>query len=49
MNEGLTIAGAGLITLAVTPTPDDVTVISPILQLIGGASLILLGLMTNKK
>jgi len=40
MAGALTIAGIGLITAAIVPTPDDITVISPLLQLAVGAGMI---------
>lgn len=40
-----TIKGIGgmLITTALVPTPDDVTIISPAIQLIVGVTLLILG------
>jgi len=38
-------SGLGLITLAVVPTPDDVTIISPLIQFVVGAGLVAVGLM----
>lgn len=43
-DELITI-GVGLIGLAVTPTPDDVTVVSPLAQLVIGAGFIVAGMM----
>ena len=40
----LVTTGIGLVTLAVAPTPDDVTVISPAAQLALGVGLIAWGL-----
>ena len=42
------ISGVGLMALAVTPTPDDVTIISPLLQFTVGAGLFLGGLLIKK-
>ncbi len=42
--EILITSGIGLIGTAVTPTPDDITIISPLLQAGAGIILILIGL-----
>lgn len=39
----LITGGLALITVAITPTPDDITVISPLIQLALGMSLIIYG------
>lgn len=44
MNNQLVLSGAGLIGLGFLPTPDDVTVISPVLQIAIGTGLVALGL-----
>lgn len=46
-HSGMVTAGIGLIVLAVTPTPDDVTVVSPLVQLGLGATLLTIGLMVK--
>lgn len=38
----LIITGIGLVGIGITPTPDDVTVISPLLQI--GVGVILIGI-----
>ena len=43
------LAGAGLVTLGVTPTPDDVTVISPLIQIGLGLTLFTVGIFVNGK
>lgn len=45
MNGGRVAFGSGLVALAVAPTPDDLTVVSPVLQLIAGSILIVTGLV----
>ena len=42
--NGYTASGIGLISLALIPTPDDITIVSPALQLGIGAVLIAIGL-----
>lgn len=49
MNKDLVVTGAGFIALALIPTPDDVTIVSPLAQLIGGSVLIGIGLLTDEK
>lgn len=49
MNNKYLVLGAGLVALAVTPTPDDVTIISPALQLTAGSLLLIAGLVTDEK
>lgn len=43
MTNGYIVTGLGLITLAVAPTPDDITIISPLLQLALGVGLVIYG------
>jgi hypothetical protein len=45
--NGFIVAGLGLITLAFVPTPDDVTVVSPLLQILVGAGLVGYGVITK--
>ena len=49
MDKDLIMTGSGFIAFALIPTPDYVTIISPIAQLIGGSVLIAIGLMTDDK
>lgn len=49
MRGDLITLGSSLVALAIIPTPDDVTVISPIIQLVAGVSLIGVGLVLKKK
>lgn len=37
--------GSGLIAVAIIPTPDDLTVVSPLAQLVGGTALVIAGLI----
>ena len=43
--------GIGTMSIAVGlfPTPDDVTIISPLVQIIGGGALVLVGLFSKEK
>lgn len=41
--------GLGLLGVAVTPTPDDITIVSPALQTIAGIGFIIYGLGGGKK
>lgn len=43
MNENLILAGTGMLAFAITPTPDDITIVSPSIQAIIGLGLILWG------
>lgn len=45
LNEALIGTGATMIVTGIVPTPDDVTVISPIAQIVGGAGLVSIGLL----
>jgi len=45
MDKGLVGIGTLLIVAAVTPTPDDVTIVSPALQLTAGTILVGVGLL----
>ena len=47
-NQLLVTSGLGLITLGFLPTPDDVTIISPVIQILGGAVLVIIGLSKKK-
>lgn len=49
MRADFIAAGAGLIALGVFPTPDDVTVVSPLAQIAGGAALVIAGLVSKEK
>jgi len=40
MDTDIFLAGLGLAGLGIIPTPDDVTVISPVVQILGGLALI---------
>lgn len=42
-NDFLKILGGTLITAGIVPTPDDVTIISPLIQIALGSFLIYLG------
>ena len=48
MNAAWVATGAVLITMGVVPTPDDVTVISPVIQIVGGTALIIAGLVMKE-
>lgn len=39
----LITAGIGLVTVGVAPTPDDITIVSPLAQIAIGTALILVG------
>lgn len=41
VNEALLILGAGLVVTGFAPTPDDVTIVSPLVQIIGGTGLVI--------
>jgi hypothetical protein len=47
--NGFIATGLGLIALAFIPTPDDVTVISPIIQIGAGLGLITWGYIDKNK
>ncbi len=44
----MVVTGIGLIVAAVAPTPDDITIVSPVVQFITGAGLIIAGLRKRK-
>lgn len=48
MNSKLVGIGTLLVFAGFFPTPDDVTIISPVIQILGGASLIAVGLVTKE-
>lgn len=45
MNAGKIAIGSSLVLLGVTPTPDDITIISPLVQVIAGGFLIVAGIV----
>jgi hypothetical protein len=45
LNKDLVLIGSGIIGLAVTPTPDDVTIVSPLAQFLIGGGLVAVGLL----
>ena len=45
MNGWVVTTGVGLVALGVAPTPDDITVVSPLIQIGLGLGLIGLGLL----
>lgn len=49
MNGSRVAWGLGLMALALLPTPDDVTIISPIIQFVGGAFLVTSGVIEKDK
>lgn len=49
MNEGRIAVGLGLIAFAILPTPDDVTVVSPVAQALAGSLLIVSGMIDKEK
>lgn len=49
MRTELLLVGAGAIALGLFPTPDDVTIISPVVQITGGGLLVALGLLLPDK
>lgn len=48
-NKGLIALGLGAIGVAIAPTPDDITIVSPLAQLVVGGGLIIVGLLTKDK
>lgn len=44
MNTPFIMLGLGLLSAAVLPTPDDVTVISPAIQAVAGTGFLIYGL-----
>lgn len=40
-SENLMTLGGALVLSAITPTPDDLTIVSPLIQFIGGSALII--------
>lgn len=48
MNENKVALGLGIIGLALLPTPDDLTVVSPVVQILAGAFFIGAGLLEKK-
>jgi hypothetical protein len=49
MREGLLLTGVGLIGVGVLPTPDDVTIISPLIQILAGSVFVVCGLVMDEK
>lgn len=49
MRAGLITAGVGLIGVGILPTPDDVTIISPLLQILAGTGFLIAGLVMDEK
>jgi len=47
-NKGIMGIGGLLILAGVTPTPDDITVISPIIQIVLGLALVGVGYVMKK-
>lgn len=47
-NKGIMSIGGLLILAGVTPTPDDITVISPVIQIVLGIALIGIGSIMKK-
>ena len=47
--NGKIALGLGLIAVGILPTPDDVTILSPLAQIIGGTFLVGSGLYENHK
>lgn len=49
MRPGMIALGAGMIAVGILPTPDDVTIVSPVAQILGGGLLVTLGVILPEK
>ena len=49
MNSEKVITGLALIGFSLTPTPDDVTVVSPVVQFLAGSLILVFGLFEKDK
>lgn len=49
MRGDLLLIGSGAVAVGIFPTPDDITIISPVIQVFGGLGLIVAGLVLPSK